>query len=224
MHLDQRREERAHIDRRELGPRELGVESRGPRDFAYQAVEARDVILDHGGQLLALRALADLVQRLDGASERAQRVPDLVHNIGRESLDGVEPLIQRRGHVAKGVAEMADFIAPGGEIGDGDAPAVTVAHFLGGGGEASYRPRDGARQIDRQQHGDRQGHREHLKDRQPHAAHAGFDIGGTAHQHQGAVDPFVALTGSATLKITAPSGASRSARVASPPKAANASS
>ena len=99
------------IDRRGVLAGQFGVEARGVGDVADQAVEAADVVLDDAGEpRLGLLGLGQR-QRLDGAPQRGQRVLELVGDVGGEALDRVDAVVERAGHVAQRLAEMADLVA-----------------------------------------------------------------------------------------------------------------
>ncbi len=104
----------AHVDRRRVLPRQFGVEARGVGDIADQPVEPADVVLDDARQArLGLLVLGER-QGLDGAAQRGQRVLQLVGDVGGETLDRVDAVVERAGHVAQRLAEMADLVAAAG--------------------------------------------------------------------------------------------------------------
>ncbi len=65
--------------------------------------------------IVGSRSLASLGpgerQRLDGAAQRGQRVLEFVGDVGGEALDRLDAVVERVGHVAQRLAEMADLVA-----------------------------------------------------------------------------------------------------------------
>ena len=104
-------EQLAHVDRRRVLPRQFGVEARGVGNIADQAVEPADVVLDDARQArLGFLGLGKR-QGFDGAAQRSQRVLQFVGDVGGEALDRVDAVVERAGHVAERLAEMADLVA-----------------------------------------------------------------------------------------------------------------
>ena len=57
-------------------------------------------------------------QRFDRAAQRGQRVLQFVRHVGGETLDRVDPVVERARHVAQRAGKVADLVGPAGEIGD----------------------------------------------------------------------------------------------------------
>ena len=77
-------------------------------------------------------------------------------DVGGEALDRLDPAVERVGHVAQRAGQIADLVAPRGQVGNFDARADAVAHPLGAVGEPLDRTGDGAGEQDRQHHHDDQ--------------------------------------------------------------------
>ena len=70
-------------------------------------------------------------QRLDRRAQRGERVLQLVRDVGGEALDRLDAAVERVGHVAQRARQVADLVAPAGEVGNLDARADAPAHPLG---------------------------------------------------------------------------------------------
>ena len=103
----------------------------------------------------------------DRRTQRGQRILQLMRHVGGEALDRLDAAVERVGHVAQRAGQMADLVAPVGEIRDFDARAHPPPHPLGGIGEAAHRTGDGAGEEHRQHDHDHGGDQEHLQDREP---------------------------------------------------------
>ncbi len=72
--------------------------------------------------------LLDLAQGFERASQRGERVLDLVRDVGGEAFDPVDPVTQGGGHVRDRAGQHADLVAPIGHARDhalrGRAPAA----------------------------------------------------------------------------------------------------
>ena len=97
-------------------------------------------------------------------------------HVGGETFDGVHALPQGRRHVAEGPGKIADFISLSGKIGDHHMAVVMAAHLFRRLGQMVDGPRDGARQVQRQQHGHGQGDGENLKNVEPHRTQGGQNV------------------------------------------------
>ena len=75
-------------------------------------------MLHDGEQAIARGAGRHPRQRFDGAAQRGQRIFQFVRDVRREALDRVDPVVERLGHVAQRAGEMADFVRPGGVVGN----------------------------------------------------------------------------------------------------------
>ena len=93
-------------------------------------------------------------QGLGRAAQGGERVLQLVRHVGGEAFDGVDPLVERVGHVAQRAGQMADLVGAVGEVGDLGASLDAVAHALGRRREPLHRPGDGVGEDHRQHDGD----------------------------------------------------------------------
>ena len=147
LHRDHSVEELGEIDRRHLAALQFGVEAAGVGDVGDQPVEPLHVVLDHREQpLLAVRRFGER-QRFHRRAQRRQRILQLMGDVGGEALDRLDPAVERAGHVAQRAGQIADLVAPRGQVGDFDAGADAVAHPLGAVGEPLDRAGDGARRA-----------------------------------------------------------------------------
>src|SRR3990170_3597444 len=73
----------------------------------------------------------------NGAAQRGERILELVAHISGKGLDGINAVIEGAGHVAERTREMADLVAPRGEIRNLDALVDAAAYPLGGGRESA---------------------------------------------------------------------------------------
>ncbi len=144
-------QEPAEVHGRGVLAGEFRIEARGVGNIADQPVEAAHVVLDDAGEALLGFVRFRQRQRFDRAPQRGQRVLDLVRDVGGEALDGVDTVIERGGHVAQRLAQMADLVAAMAEVGDLRPRADAAANAVGGVGEAAERRGDGAGEQDRQQ-------------------------------------------------------------------------
>ncbi len=61
-------------------------------------------------------------QRFDRGAQRSERVFQFVRDVGGETLDRLDAAVERVGHLAKRAGELADLVAPVGEVGNLPAP------------------------------------------------------------------------------------------------------
>ncbi len=106
----------AEIDRRRVLPRQFGVKPRSIGDVADQAVEAPDIVQDDSRQARLGVLVARQRQCLDGAAQRSQRILDLMRDVGGETFDRVDAVVERTGHLAESLAEVPDLVAALREI------------------------------------------------------------------------------------------------------------
>ena len=141
---------RRDVDRRYLETTELGVEAGRIGDVGDQPVESLDIVENDRHQPALLDGILDPHSGLDRAAQRAERVLDLVGDIGGETFDRAHPLPQRVGHLAQRAGEIADLVAAPGEIRDFD-PRAAAARALCRFSEAADRPGDRAGEVEREQ-------------------------------------------------------------------------
>ena len=168
MDFHQHAEHGAQVHRFGLGAAEFSVQAGGAGDVGDQAVEPPDVVFDDGHQRPLLLGVADPGHGFDGAAQGGERILDLVGDVGGKALDGVHPRPQRLGHFPERAREVADLVAAGGKIGNLALAAVLAVDPVGGQGQPTHRPVDGAGQIERQQHRHQQRHPEAVQDVHPH--------------------------------------------------------
>src|SRR5439155_7737632 len=102
---------------------------------------------------------------------------DFMGDIGGEMLDRVHARPERFGHLAQHAREIADLVAPAGEIGDLLlAAALAAAHALGGLRQAMHGPRNGACEIERKKDRNTERGAKYLEDAEAHVAHSGVDL------------------------------------------------
>ena len=111
-------EELAEVDPARLGAGEFRIEAGGVGDVRDQTVEALHIVLDDLHQPAARLVGLGQRQGLDRAAQGGQRVLQLVADIGGEALDGVEPAVERLGHVAQRARQVADFVCAAREVGN----------------------------------------------------------------------------------------------------------
>ena len=87
-----------------------------------------------------------------------------MRHVGGEALDGIDPLVERLGHVAERAGQMADLVGAIGEVRDLGARLHAVAHALGRRGKPLHRAGDGVGEDHRQHHGDGGGKQGHAHD------------------------------------------------------------
>src|SRR5687767_987113 len=85
-------EQAAQVDCIVLGTRQFSIEARGIGNIGDKAVKALHVILDDCGQAFALLGCLGIGKGLDGASQRGERVLELMGDIRGESLDRVDAI------------------------------------------------------------------------------------------------------------------------------------
>ena len=193
VHLDQRLQQAAQVDRLGLGARQLGIEARGIGDVGDQAVHAVDVVEDDGQQLLDARRVLQARHGLHRAAQRGQRILDLVRDVGGEALDGVDAGPEHVGHRGQRLAQLADLVAAARIVRQRDLLALAALHLVGGARQRADRPGDGAGEVEREQHGHGQRHAEDHQDVDPPRRHRAVDGAGVLGQQQGAQHLPVAL-------------------------------
>ena len=116
-----------------------------------------------------------------------------MRDIGGESFDRLDAVVQRVGHVAQRAGQMTDLVAAAGEIRNFDARPDAAANALGAVGKAAHRAGDGACQQQRQHDHHRSGDAEHFQDGEPLGGDHLIDVVALRRQHQRAVDGAEAL-------------------------------
>ena len=116
-----------------------------------------------------------------------------MRNVRRKALDRLDAAIERIGHFAQRAGELADLVAPVGEIGNLLARLDAAAHRLGGIGKPPHGSGDGAREQHREQHHDgakREEQRQHL---QPLRRDRGVDLAALRREQERAAHRAEAL-------------------------------
>ena len=153
-------------------------------DVRDQPVEPLHVVLDHREQARAALLAARERQGLDRGAQRGQRILELVRDVGGKAFDRLDAAVERRRHVAQRAGQVADLVAPAGEVGNFHARPDAPAHVLGRGRESPHRPRDRARQQHREHHHDGGDPEEHLEDLDPLGLDALIDVAALRRQQQ----------------------------------------
>ena len=177
VHLHQGLQQGVKLDRNELSPRQLGIEPRCARNFGNQAIYPANIVLENADEPEPLGLIVEDLDALDGAPQRGERILEFVCDVGRKRLDRIDTLIELYGHLVQRTREIADLVPPPREVGDRHPAGLAMLHPLGGLGEAANRPRDGAGEVEREQHGHAERQRRDAEDGQANRAHAGINIG-----------------------------------------------
>ena len=179
-------QQRRHVDRREVGPREFGVEPRRGRDVGDQPVHPRDVLRQDPAQAPPRRRVLHPDEGVDGGLQARQRVLEFVRHIGGEAFDLVDAGPQFAGHPAQRDRQVADLVAAPAHVGDLAGAAPLRRHLLRRRREPANRPRHRPRQIEREQGGDGEDGEAQQQRIAAGLAHLGLDPRRVGRQQQGA--------------------------------------
>ena len=133
MDIDKGFQNPANINRLAFRPGQFRIQPRGIGNIADQPVQPLHIRHDDRHQAFLLFRIFHPRRRFDGTAQAGQRVLDLMRHIGGETLDRIHPQPERLGHVFQGTGQIADFIAPRGQVGYFHSPALLAAHGLGNG-------------------------------------------------------------------------------------------
>ena len=183
---DHRLQQPRHVDRREGGPREFGVEPRRGRNVGDQPVHPGDVLRQDLAQAPPRRRVLHPDEGVDGGLQARQRVLELVRHVGGEALDLVDAGAQLAGHPAQRDGQIADLVAAPAHVGDLAGAAPLRRHLLRRGREPADRPRHRPRQIERKQRGDGEDGEAQQQHVAAGLAHLGLDPRRVGRQQQGA--------------------------------------
>ena len=101
-HRDNRLQQCRHIHRARVAARQFRIEPGSIRYVRNQAIEPADVMLHDVDQSVAGVVRSNPRQRFKRAAERRQRVLEFVRDVGRETLNRVQTIVQGFRHFPQG--------------------------------------------------------------------------------------------------------------------------